>query len=83
MKTPAEQKVTPELLRDRLVANAIDFLRRAINEFKKDPKYSIIHFSAAVELLLKARLMAEHWSLVVSDRNAADCTSSFTATSTR
>jgi hypothetical protein len=32
----------------------------------------VIHFSAAVEQFLKARLMAEHWSLVVSDRQEAD-----------
>ena len=48
-----------------LVENAFDFLARAINEFKCSPKYSVIHFSTSVELFLKARLVSEHWSLVV------------------
>lgn len=53
-----------ELLK-RLIENAIDFLVRAIDEFEAKPKYSIINFHSAVELFLKARLMADHWSLVV------------------
>ena len=49
-----------------LVANAVDFLTLATEEFKARPKHSIIAFHSAVELFLKARLMQEHWSLVVS-----------------
>jgi hypothetical protein len=45
--------------------NAIDFLEKSLDEFKGSPKYSILHFAIAVELLLKARLAIEHWSLVV------------------
>ncbi|MGW4184288.1 hypothetical protein ACWEK2_19150 [Streptomyces albidoflavus] len=30
-------------------------------------KYSVLHLQAAVEALLKARLIREHWSLVFSD----------------
>lgn len=51
---------------DSLTRNAFDFLERGIDEFDKSPKYSVIHFCAAVEMLLKARLMKEHWSLIVS-----------------
>jgi hypothetical protein len=51
---------------DSLTRNAFDFLERGIAEFDKTPKYSVIHFCAAVEMLLKARLMKEHWSLIVS-----------------
>ena len=50
----------------QVTSNALDFLFRAIEEFKAHPKYSVIHFYSAVELLLKARLMHEHWSLVVT-----------------
>ena len=60
-----------DLLR-RLVENAMDFLSESIREFDEQPKYSVIHFHAAVELFLKARLLAEHWSLVVSKRKGAD-----------
>ena len=49
-----------------LVGNAIDFLNKAIDEFDAHPKYSIINFYTAIELFMKARLLHEHWSLVVS-----------------
>jgi hypothetical protein len=49
-----------------LVQNAFDFLKHSIEEFDTAPKYSVIHFCAAVEILLKARLLKEHWSLVIS-----------------
>lgn len=55
-----------------LVENALDFMERAFNEFENAPKYSVIHFYAAVELLLKARLLAEHWSLVIAKPQEAD-----------
>ena len=56
----------------RLVENAFDFLFKAIKEIEDQPKYSVIHFYAAVELFIKARLMKEHWSLVISQRQEAD-----------
>ncbi len=57
---------------DSLTRNAFDFLERGISEFDKAPKYSVIHFCAAVEMLLKARLMREHWSLIVSKPDQAN-----------
>jgi hypothetical protein len=48
-----------------VVENALDFLKQSILELKKSPKYSVIHFCAAIELFLKARLMLEHWTLIV------------------
>lgn len=57
---------------DSLTRNAFDFLERGIAEFDKSPKYSVIHFCAAVEMLLKARLMQEHWSLIVSKPDQAN-----------
>lgn len=49
-----------------LIENAVDFLNQAADGLEKNPKHSVIHFYTAVELLLKARLVREHWSLVVS-----------------
>ena len=49
-----------------LVENGFDFLEKAVSELEEYPKYSIINFHAAVELFLKARLMVEHWSLVIA-----------------
>lgn len=66
-----EKQVNTELL-DGLIENAIDFLQRSIDEFKENPKYSVIHFAASVELFLKARLMAEHWTLIVERRQEPD-----------
>jgi hypothetical protein len=57
---------------DSLTRNAFDFLERGIAEFDKAPKYSVIHFCASVEMLLKARLMREHWSLIVSKPDQAN-----------
>lgn len=57
---------------EALARNAFDFLERGIDEFGTAPKYSVIHFCAAVEMLLKARLMKEHWSLVVSKPEQAN-----------
>lgn len=57
---------------DSLTRNAFDFLQRGIEEFDKAPKYSVIHFCAAVEMLLKARLMKEHWALIVSKPERAN-----------
>lgn len=57
---------------DSLVANAFDFLNRGVVEFDNAPKYSVVHFCAAVEMFLKARLMREHWSLIVSKPDQAN-----------
>ena len=54
------------LLFEHLVGNGLDFLTRSIQEFEDAPKYSVIHFYSAVEIFVKARLMTEHWSLIVT-----------------
>jgi hypothetical protein len=53
---------------NRLVENGFDFLSKSVSEIKDSPKYSIIHFYAAVELFLKARLLKEHWTLAISKK---------------
>lgn len=55
-----------------LSESAFDFLEKSVDEIKDRPKYSVIHFATAVELLLKARLMHEHWTLVAE--RASDVT---------
>jgi hypothetical protein len=54
-----------------LTTNAFDFLTRGIAEFDSSAKYSVIHFCAATEMLLKARLMREHWTLIVAKPDQA------------
>lgn len=62
---------TSEDMFDSLVNNAIDFLNHSVNELEFNPKYSVINFYNAIELFLKARLMLEHWSLIVSKPDKA------------
>jgi hypothetical protein len=55
---------------DLLVENALDFLTTATSDLETRRKQSVIAFYTAVELFLKARLMHEHWSLVVAKAEA-------------
>lgn len=64
--TPLKPRQDDQLIRD-LTESAFEFLERAIGEFKTSPKFSTIHFATAVELFIKARLMREHWSLVLEN----------------
>lgn len=48
-----------------LTKNALDFLETSAHQIEKSPKQSLINFASAVEIFLKARLMIEHWSLVI------------------
>ena len=57
---------------DDVVRNAFDFLERSIDELQERPKYSVIHFYSAIELFVKARLLKEHWSLIVAKPEQAD-----------
>ncbi len=54
------KKIIGQLLQD-----SIDFFNIAIDWFDEKPKHSVVFFSSALELILKARLMHEHWSLVM------------------
>lgn len=55
-----------------LVASAFEFLNKAIDEFGTSSKFSSIHFATSIELFLKARLMKEHWSLLIERVDKAD-----------
>jgi len=57
---------------DLVVENAFDFFQKSLQEFDKEPKYSVIHFHAAVELIMKARLLWEHWTLIITRPENAD-----------
>lgn len=54
-----------------ITENAFEFLEKSLDEFEASPKFSIIHFASAIELFMKARLLLEHWSLLVEKIDSA------------
>jgi hypothetical protein len=64
-KAKKPTKKNPAHFFDLVVTNSIDFFNVSIKDFKKRPKYSVINFCSGLELILKARLLKEHWSLIV------------------
>jgi len=59
-----------------LLDNASDFILYAAEHVRQDSprswKYAIIHLVAGIELLLKARLELDHWSLVFQEIDKAN-----------
>ncbi|MEV2255921.1 hypothetical protein AB0I94_36095 [Streptomyces sp. NPDC050147] len=60
------------------IPNGVDYLRSVIDHLDestgvelRDIKYAVLHLQAAAEVLLKARLFREHWSLVFKDPGKA------------
>lgn len=58
-----------------LIDNALDYLLSAAEHARADErrswKYAVLHLTAGVELLVKARLEREHWSLLFADVDKA------------
>lgn len=67
-----EKKLDSKHMFEDLVNNGVDFLKHSVSQFKESPKYSVISFYSAIEIFLKARLMLEHWTLVVAKPEKAD-----------
>ncbi|UQI49765.1 hypothetical protein M1P56_35225 (plasmid) [Streptomyces sp. HU2014] len=60
------------------VENGVDYLVSVADHLSgegpprpRDIKYAVLHLQAAAEVLLKARLLREHWSLVFKDPGTA------------
>ncbi|MFI8392447.1 hypothetical protein [Streptomyces sp. NPDC085540] len=77
----AEHKVSPRPDLDfKPVRNGLDYLLTAVQHLTegesppgdRDLKYAVLHLQAATEVLLKARLVHEHWSLVYKDPRRAN-----------
>lgn len=56
--------------------NGLDYMESAVehlqgNPTSRDLKYAVLHLAAAIEVLLKMRLVREHWSLIFEDVRAA------------
>lgn len=55
-----------------VVNNGILFLNSSVNNLTTSPKSALIDLYTAIELFFKARLMKEHWSLIISKPDLAD-----------
>lgn len=49
-----------------LVRNGLDFFLRSAHELDKEQKFAIAHFATGIELILKARLFQEDWTLIAT-----------------
>ncbi len=54
-----------------VIENGLDFLSSTVSDLASNReerlKYAALHLSASIEVLLKARLVQEHWTLAVAD----------------
>lgn len=62
---------SPDKVAPTLVANAAEFIDRAVGEVESSPRFAAVHFATGVELLLKARLAIEHWVLIFAQPERA------------
>ena len=73
-----EDKVSELSLKLDLIDNSLDFILDAVTQLSNPApslsqiKYSILHLSSGIELLLKQRLLNEHWSLIFANVDRAD-----------
>ncbi|MCX5173771.1 hypothetical protein OG616_37940 [Streptomyces antibioticus] len=72
----AATAVDPHQLDFPPVGNGVDYLLSVVEHLTepvehRDRKYAVLHLQAAAEVLLKARLKREHWSLVFDDPGQA------------
>lgn len=70
-ETAPDAQTPLELSQDvqALIKNGLDFLDKAREELEASkPKFSVVSFWTAVEILLKVPLAHEHWSLVCSPK---------------
>ncbi len=66
-----------------MLENGLDFIIDSVSHLKKaeqddcktkeqEIKYSLLHLSSGIELILKSRLYREHWTYIFSDMNKAN-----------
>jgi len=67
-----QERRTKEELFDALVRNALGFVNTSIDHLQQQPKNAIVDLYTAIELFLKARLMKEHWTLMLAKPETGD-----------
>ncbi|MFD7879909.1 hypothetical protein ACFV5G_38525 [Streptomyces sp. NPDC059766] len=73
-QTPGDR---PNMRFPHPLGNGLDYLSSVVDHLGGEPKpsdlkYAVLHLQAATEVLLKARLLQEHWSLVFKEPGRAD-----------
>lgn len=71
-----EDVAPPKKINFPPIQNGLDYLKSTVEHLRERPtardlKYAVLHLQAAVEVLLKVRLIREHWTLVFSKPNQA------------
>lgn len=67
-------RMAPTHTDSEVVLNGLDFLERAVADLGQTPpdvKDATIHLFSAIEVLMKARLIREHWTLVAVKSDGA------------
>lgn len=59
----------------QLMQNGLSFLQKAKDELESDPKFSVVSFWTAVEILMKVPLVNHDWRLIVRKNKARECIS--------
>jgi hypothetical protein len=72
IKSISQKKQAPDDWFKLVIKNALHFLNSSIENLDKAPRSAIIDLHTAVELFFKARLMKEHWSLILSKPELAN-----------
>jgi len=71
----SQKQQSNEEMFDAVVRNAIDFIGASLDDLNKRPKNGLVDFYTAIELFLKARLMKEHWTLIIAKQENANLNS--------
>jgi ribosomal protein S27E len=73
----ASGSTAPAIVHFPPLENGLDYLASVVEHLSggspspRDLKYAVLHLQAATEVLLKARLAAEHWSLIFKEPGLA------------
>lgn len=79
LRRPPGAKAAARLdsLCSELTANGLAFLHRCVDEFEDHPQelkhlsFAVVDLGVTIEVLLKARLVREHWTLICDDPDKA------------
>ncbi|MGR5144820.1 hypothetical protein ACQKPX_24545 [Photobacterium sp. DNB23_23_1] len=74
MNKITQKKQNPEEWFSSVVNNGLSFLDLSIERLEISPKSAIIDLYTAIELFFKARLMKEHWTLILTKPDIANKT---------